>query len=113
MKNDPAIPTPNLVEMETFSNTPLADDVLGEIKDRGVEQPTKSTELQARLSAMKHEIDRMKESVKLLSSGAREIVSEAPSLAQEELRHRVRANPLSYMTYAVGAAFLIGRYLQR
>ncbi|MEP7453505.1 hypothetical protein [Phyllobacterium sp. SB3] len=113
MKNDPAVPIPDHVEIDTPSDTPVADGVLAEVEDHDREQQFRNTELQDRLSAMKHEMDRMKESVTLLSAGARALVVEAPSLAQEELRYRVRTNPLPYMVYAAGAAFVFGRYLQR
>lgn len=113
MQNDPTVSTPNLVEITTRSETPLTDEVLGKVDETFTDRTGTDTELGFRLAALKQEVERLKESVMLLSSGARDILMDSPSLAQEELRSRVRANPLPYMAYAAGAAFLMGRYLSR
>ena len=113
MQNDPTVPIPNLVDITARSETPLTDEVLGKVDESLTDRRGADTELGFRLTALKHEIVRLKESAMLLSSGARDIVVDSPSLAQEELRSRIRANPLPYMAYAAGAAFLLGRYLSR
>jgi hypothetical protein len=113
MQNDQTVPTPGLAEIDPRSETPLADKVLGKIDNSLGDRQDGDTELGQRLAALKHEVERLKESVVLLSSGARDIVVETPSLARKELRNRVRARPLPYMLYAAGTAFLFGRYLSR
>ncbi|MGN7773821.1 hypothetical protein [Phyllobacterium sp. 22552] len=64
------------------------------------------TEFNTRLSAMKHEVERLAQSVSLLTEGTKDLALQAPSVAQEKLRQNIRAAPVTSLIYAIAGAFL-------
>ena len=92
------------LDSERGSDTYLVDQVL-EARDKSDHDANRPVDVAEELNAMRAEIDRITESIGLLAGSAKALVSETPTILEQELRSLVQRKPLTALIGTVALSF--------
>ena len=105
MKDKIPLDRPGSMDSEAGSDTYLVDQVLQQARDKSDHDANRPVDVAEELNAMRAEIDRITESVGLLAGSAMALVSETPTILEQELRSLVQRKPLTALIGTVALSF--------
>ncbi len=104
MKDKIPLDRPGSLDSEPGSDTYLVDQVL-EARDKSDHDANRPVDVAEELNAMRAEIDKITESIGLLAGSAKTLVSETPTILEQELRSLVQRKPLTALIGTVALSF--------
>lgn len=104
MKDKIPLDRPGSLDSEPGSDTYLVDQVL-EARDKSDHDANRPVDVAEELNTMRAEIDKITESIGLLAESAKTLVSETPTILEQELRSLVQRKPLTALIGTVALSF--------